>query len=56
MPDSITIPRKEYDALLAAAETLAQRLHASLSAEQRAAVCVPWDFMHPKHGLLHQMA
>jgi hypothetical protein len=36
----------------AAAETLAQRLHASLSAEQRGAVCVPWDFTHPKHGLL----
>lgn len=34
------------------AETLAQRLHASLTPEQRKAVCVPWDYVHPKFGLL----
>lgn len=34
------------------AETLAGMLHASLSPEQRQAVCFPWDFVHPKHGLL----
>lgn len=35
-----------------AAETLAARLHASLSADQRAKVCFPWDYRHPKFGLL----
>jgi hypothetical protein len=34
------------------AETLAGRLHASLSADQRKAVCFPWDHVHPKFGLL----
>ena len=34
------------------AETLASRLHASLSPSQRAEVCVPWDYVHPKFGLL----
>jgi len=34
------------------AETLAGRLHASLSADQRTAVCFPWDHVHPKFGLL----
>ena len=34
------------------AETLAGRLHASLSPAQRQAVCVPWDHVHPKFGLL----
>jgi hypothetical protein len=34
------------------AETLAGLLHASLSAQQRRAVCFPWDHVHPKHGLL----
>ncbi len=34
------------------AETLAQMLHASLAAEQRREVCVPWDYVHPKFGLL----
>ncbi|MFM7251250.1 MAG: DUF3500 domain-containing protein [Planctomycetaceae bacterium] len=34
------------------AETLAQALHASLSPAQRAAVCFPWDHVHPKFGLL----
>ena len=33
-------------------ETLAQLLHASLSPKQREAVCVPWDHIHPKFGLL----
>jgi len=35
-----------------AAETLAARLHASLSPAQRAKVCFPWDFSHPRFGLL----
>jgi hypothetical protein len=34
------------------AETLAAALHASLSPRQRAAVCLPWDYKHPKFGLL----
>ncbi|MFM7034211.1 MAG: DUF3500 domain-containing protein [Planctomycetia bacterium] len=34
------------------AETLAGLLHASLSPKQRQAICFPWDFVHPKHGLL----
>ncbi|MCX7401811.1 MAG: DUF3500 domain-containing protein [Planctomycetia bacterium] len=34
------------------AETLAQILHASLSSNQKEAVCFPWDYVHPKFGLL----
>jgi hypothetical protein len=34
------------------AETLAHALHASLTPAQRARVCFPWDFSHPKFGLL----
>jgi hypothetical protein len=34
------------------AETLAGRLHASLSPGQRSKICVPWDYVHPKFGLL----
>jgi hypothetical protein len=34
------------------AETLAGMLHASLSPQQREKVCVPWDHVHPKYGLL----
>ena len=34
------------------AETLAGRLHASLSAAQREQVCFAWDHVHPKFGLL----
>lgn len=34
------------------AETLAGRLHASLSEAQRREVCFPWDHVHPKFGLL----
>jgi hypothetical protein len=34
------------------AETLAQALHASLAPAQRAKVCFPWDYSHPKFGLL----
>jgi hypothetical protein len=34
------------------AETLAGRLHASLSPAQREQVCFPWDYRHPKFGLL----
>ncbi len=34
------------------AETLASRLHASLTRDQRAEVCFPWDHVHPKFGLL----
>jgi len=33
-------------------ETLAARLHASLTPAQRATVCFPWDYRHPKFGLL----
>ena len=33
-------------------ETLAGMLHASLSPQQRQKVCVPWNFTHPKFGLL----
>jgi len=36
----------------ATAESLAGVLHASLSPEQRAKVCFPWDYKHPKFGLL----
>lgn len=36
----------------ATAETLAGRLHASLSEAQRQQVCFPWDHVHPKFGLL----
>lgn len=36
----------------ASAETLAARLHASLTPAQRAKVCFPWDYRHPKFGLL----
>ena len=34
------------------AETLASRLHASLTPEQRQSICFPWDYIHPKFGLL----
>ncbi len=34
------------------AESLAAQLHASLTPKQREAVCFPWDYRHPKFGLL----
>ncbi len=34
------------------AESLASRLHASLTDVQRQQVCFPWDYVHPKLGLL----
>ena len=34
------------------AETLAGQLHASLTPAQRTQVCFPWDYRHPKFGLL----
>ncbi|MFM8291473.1 MAG: DUF3500 domain-containing protein [Planctomycetia bacterium] len=34
------------------AETLAGRLHASLTPAQRQQVCFDWDYKHPKFGLL----
>jgi hypothetical protein len=34
------------------AETLAAILHESLSPEQRSQICFPWDYKHPKFGLL----
>jgi len=40
------------DAATASAETLAGRLHASLTPAQRKQVCFPWDYVHPKFGLL----
>ena len=33
-------------------ESLAGLLHASLSPKQREVVCFPWDYSHPKFGLL----
>jgi hypothetical protein len=36
----------------ASAETLAARLHGSLTPAQRSQVCFPWDYRHPKFGLL----
>ena len=36
----------------ASAETLAARLHASLTPAQRGKVCFPWNYHHPKFGLL----
>ena len=42
----------EGPAVPSTAETLAARLHASLTAAQRAKVCFPWDYRHPKFGLL----
>ena len=36
----------------ATSETLAQVLHASLSPMQKKAVCVPWNYVHPKFGML----
>ena len=33
-------------------ESLAARLHASLTPAQRMAICFPWDYHHPKFGLL----
>ena len=36
----------------ATAETLAGRLHGSLSPAQRQKICFPWDYVHPKFGLL----
>jgi hypothetical protein len=35
-----------------AAETLAARLHAALTPAQRKQICFPWDYVHPKFGLL----
>ncbi|MFM9024173.1 MAG: DUF3500 domain-containing protein [Planctomycetaceae bacterium] len=40
------------EAPAATAETLAARLHASLTPAQRRAICFPWDYRHPKFGLL----
>ncbi len=34
------------------AESLAATLHASLTPKQRKEVCFPWDYRHPKFGLL----
>ena len=34
------------------AETLAGRLHASLTPKQRQQVCFPWDYVHKKFGML----
>jgi len=38
----------------AASESLAARLHASLTLQQRAKVCFAWDYVHPKFGLLRK--
>ncbi len=39
-------------AITPTAETLAGQLHASLTPAQRTQVCFPWDYRHPKFGLL----
>lgn len=44
--------RAEAPAAATTPETLAQLLHASLAPQQREAVCVPWEYRHPKFGLL----
>ena len=44
--------RAETAASSSGAETLATRLHASLTPAQRARVCVPWEHRHPRFGLL----
>jgi hypothetical protein len=36
----------------ATAESLAARLHGMLTADQRKQVCFPWEYVHPKLGLL----
>lgn len=46
------LPSIADEAPVQSAETLAGLLHASLSPEQRRQICVPWDYVHPKHGLL----
>jgi hypothetical protein len=51
LPAAALLPAAEPDAPQAA-ETLAGLLHASLSPQQREAVCFPWDYRHPKFGLL----
>ena len=40
------------ESVMPTAETLAGRLHASLSETQRRQVCFGWDHVHPKFGLL----
>ena len=40
------------EAAAPSAETLAGRLHASLTPAQRTTICFPWDHVHPKFGLL----
>jgi len=45
-------PARAESATDTTAETIAQALHASLSPQQRQAVCFGWDHVHPKFGLL----
>ena len=47
-----TVVADTASAAPSSAETLAARLHASLTPAQRAKVCFPWDYRHPKFGLL----
>jgi hypothetical protein len=49
---SLPRPLRGAEPATTAAETLAQRLHATLAPQQREAVCVPWDYVHPRFGLL----
>lgn len=44
--------RAADEVAVASAETLAGRLHASLSEAQRKQICFAWDHVHPKFGLL----
>jgi hypothetical protein len=48
-PQPGAVPAAEVEP---SAETLAGRLHASLSPRQREKVCFAWDYVHPKFGLL----
>jgi hypothetical protein len=49
---SAAIGRLRADEPAPTAETLAGRLHASLTPSQRQQVCFDWDYKHPKFGLL----
>jgi len=52
MPGLIAAEPAQAAPAARSAETLAGMLHESLTPQQRAEVCVPWDFVHPRFGLL----
>jgi len=43
---------KESTSQVSSAESGVKSLHESLNEQQRAKICLPWDYMHPKRGLL----